>query len=64
MHGVSRDITVDGELDFSDPNEVRLVASWKVLLSDYDIDIPKAVFYELDNEQEIVINATLEPYAP
>lgn len=64
MHGVRRDITVDGELDFSDPNEVRLVASWKVLLSDYDIDIPKAVFYELDNEQEIVINATLVPYMP
>jgi polyisoprenoid-binding protein YceI len=64
MHGVSRDITVDGELDFSDPNEIQLVASWKVLLSDYDIEIPKAVFYELDNEQEIVINATLEPYTP
>lgn len=64
MHGVRRDITVDGELDFSDPNEILLVASWKVLLSDYDIDIPKAVFYELDNEQEIVINATLVPYAP
>jgi polyisoprenoid-binding protein YceI len=64
MHGVSRDITVDGELDFSDPNKVRLVASWNVLLSDYDIEIPKAVFYELDNEQEIVINATLVPYAP
>ncbi len=64
MHGIDQEITVDGELDFSDPEEVQLHASWTILLSDYDIDIPKAVFYELDNEQEIVLSATLRPSSP
>ena len=64
MHGIAQDITVDGELDFSDPDEVKLTASWIILLSDYDIEIPKAVFYELDNEQEIILSARLTPSLP
>lgn len=59
IHGVEREIEVAGTLLKVSEKELRLEASFEVLLSDYDIPLPKLVFYELAENQEIKLNATL-----
>lgn len=59
IHGVEKEIEVPGKLTAISKNELQLDASFKVLLSDYNIDIPKVVFYELAEEQEVTIKAIL-----
>jgi polyisoprenoid-binding protein YceI len=60
IHGVERDIEVPGKLTLVSENELKLEAQFKVLLSDYKIDIPTVVFYELSEEQVVTIKATLK----
>jgi polyisoprenoid-binding protein YceI len=60
IHGVERAISVPGKLTMLSDNEMKLEAEFKVLLSDYDIDIPTVVFYELSEEQVVSIKATLK----
>lgn len=58
IHGVQRDITVDGTLQFDD-NQVTLSATWEVKLEDYNIDRPRVIFYELSDTQVVTININL-----
>ncbi len=60
IHGVEREIEVPGTLKRTSQNELVLDATFNVLLNDYDIDIPRVVFYELAEEQEVSIKATLK----
>jgi polyisoprenoid-binding protein YceI len=60
IHGVEREIEVPGKLTMVSDNELRLEAKFKVLLSDYKIDIPTVVFYELSEEQVVTIQAVLK----
>jgi polyisoprenoid-binding protein YceI len=60
IHGIEREIEVPGTLKRTSENEMILDATFNVLLSDYDIDIPRVVFYELAEEQEVSIQATLK----
>lgn len=60
IHGVEKEIEVPGKLTAISKNELQLDASFKVLLGDYNIDIPKVVFYELAEEQEVTIKAILK----
>lgn len=60
IHGVERDINVSGKLTAVSVNEVKLDAQFKVLLSDYKIDIPKLVFYELAEEQTVTLSVNLK----
>jgi polyisoprenoid-binding protein YceI len=60
IHGVEREIDVPGKLSAISDTELQLEAEFKVLLSDYKIDIPKVVFYELADEQVVTIKATLK----
>ncbi|MCH6198389.1 YceI family protein [Aquiflexum sp. LQ15W] len=60
IHGVERDIEVPGKLTLVSDNELKLEAQFKVFLSDYKIDIPTVVFYELSEEQVVTIKATLK----
>lgn len=59
IHGVERVLEVPGKLTMVSDNELNLEAQFKVLLSDYNIDIPNVVFYELSEEQIVTIRATL-----
>ena len=61
IHGVERDITVKGNLLPQSNGSLVLEAKFTVLLSDYKIEIPKLVFYELAPEQEVTLKATLNP---
>ncbi|SMD45296.1 Polyisoprenoid-binding protein YceI [Aquiflexum balticum DSM 16537] len=60
IHGIEREIEVPGMLTLSDENSIQLDATFKILLSDYQISIPTIVFYELAEEQIITINAQLK----
>ncbi len=59
IHGVERSIEVPGKITFLSEDEIRLEAKFIVKLSDYKIDVPKVVFYELAEEQEVTINTIL-----
>ena len=63
VHGVEREQQVEGVL-IRIPGGLRLAAEWTVNLSDHDIDIPKVVFYELSETQQIRIAAEFGPYTP
>jgi polyisoprenoid-binding protein YceI len=60
IHGVEREIEVPGKLTAISDSEIQLEAKFTVLLSDYKIDIPKVVFYELAEEQVVTIKAILK----
>lgn len=60
IHGVEREIEVPGKLTMISDIEMKLEAQFKVLLSDYKIDIPTVVFYELSEIQVVTIKATLK----
>lgn len=61
IHGVERDVTVTGILKKLANGSLELKAEWIIALGDYNIEIPKLVFYELAPEQQVSIEATLNP---
>ena len=58
IHGVEREIRVEGTLEVTDAG-LLLNAGWSVKLADYNIDRPRVVFYELADEQRVTIRAEL-----
>lgn len=61
IHGVEREIVVVGALKKLPNGSLELKANWTVALNDYKIEIPKLVFYELAAEQQVSIEAILNP---
>jgi polyisoprenoid-binding protein YceI len=61
IHGIERQIEVKGTLIKNPKGEVELIAAFDILLSEYDIPVPKLVFYELAEKQEVTLKATLKP---
>lgn len=59
IHGVERQIEVSGSLTQLQNGKIELDATFIVLLSDYNIPLPKLVFYELAQEQQVTIKAIL-----
>ncbi|MEP0713204.1 YceI family protein [Algoriphagus sp.] len=61
IHGVERPVEIEGTLSKKSTGELELVATFDILLSDYDIPVPSLVFYELAEKQVVTIKATLQP---
>ncbi|RIW15549.1 YceI family protein [Algoriphagus lacus] len=61
LHGVERAVTVKGTLNPQANGSLLLEAKFSIVLSDYQIEIPKLVFYELAPEQQVSLKATLTP---
>lgn len=61
IHGVTRKIRAHGTIQKSG-TEIHLRASFSVELSDYNIDRPRVVFYELSETQRISIDIRMEQY--
>ncbi len=59
IHGIEREIEVPGFLTLAQNGRMELETSFSILLSDYEIPLPKLVFYELAQEQKVTINAIL-----
>lgn len=60
IHGVEREISVPGKVTAISENEIKLEAKFTILLSDYNIDIPKVVFYELAEDQVVTLSINLK----
>ena len=60
IHGVSREVTIDGILQMRD-NGLFVKANWVLQLEDYDIVPPSLLFVKVDQEQKIEIEALLKP---
>ncbi|MCC5907202.1 MAG: YceI family protein [Balneolaceae bacterium] len=58
IHGVTREITIEGTLQ-KQGGELHLTAEWILDLEDYDIEPPGILFYRVDEEQELRIEAIL-----
>lgn len=61
IHGVERQIEVKGTLSKNAKGELELEGGFNVFLSDYNIEIPKLVFYELAEKQVITFKALFKP---
>ena len=59
IHGVTQSIEVEGKLRKVN-NALQLEASWILNLQDYDIEPPGILFYRVDEEIEVRIEAELE----
>ncbi|HBX65734.1 MAG TPA: YceI family protein, partial [Balneolaceae bacterium] len=58
IHGVSREVTIDGTLQMT-PEGLMVTANWVLELEDYDIVPPSLLFVKVDQEQKIEIEALL-----
>ena len=61
IHGIERNVEITGNLQKTSSGNLELKAKFDILLGDYEIPLPKLVFYELAEKQEVSINATLKP---
>jgi len=61
VHGVTQQIRIEGELQKQD-GDLHLSAEWILLLEDYGIEPPGILFYRVTEEQEVRIEAVLQPY--
>ncbi|WP_436516071.1 YceI family protein [Ekhidna sp. To15] len=61
IHGVSKEMTITGDLDFS-KNSLKLSTVFNIKLEDHKIKIPKAVFYKIAEEVEVTANFEYAPY--
>jgi polyisoprenoid-binding protein YceI len=58
IHGVSKEITVQGKAKLTD-GKFGLVATWNVILQDYEITRPKFLFLKLSETQKVTLKAEL-----
>lgn len=61
IHGITQEVRIEGQLQ-RQGSELLLEAEWVLLLDDYDIDPPGILFYRVNEEQRIRIEAVLEPH--
>lgn len=59
VHGVTREITVDGTI-MPTKEGIRLEAKWDLKLDDYNIPIPEVLHYRLSNDLDVRIYIKLE----
>lgn len=63
IHGVTKDISVDGTMEISNEN-IQMNAVFMVKVAEYDIKIPKIVFYNIAEEVEVTIDFKYVPHEP
>ena len=61
LHGVVKEVEIDGKISF-DENTYKLVSTFNIKLEDYEIKIPKAVFYNIAEEVEVSVDIEYLPY--
>ena len=60
IHGVSNDLTVDGEINI-EKGSIGIKSKFPIALEDYKIKIPKVVFYNIAEVVEVTITFRYEP---
>lgn len=64
IHGVEKQVNIFGNITQINQSEIKVEAQFTIKMTDYKIDIPKLVFYELAETQEITINILLKRQSP
>ena len=60
IHGVTQERIIKCKLTVSN-HKILVTSNFALLLSDYDIPIPRVVYQKLANEVKVEVNATLGP---
>ncbi|SEJ56818.1 Polyisoprenoid-binding protein YceI [Cyclobacterium xiamenense] len=60
LHGKEKSMTITGTLTQLSASEILLETGFEVVLGDFDIEIPKLMFYELSETQTVTIQARLK----
>lgn len=60
INGITRKVRIQGTLQKTSQG-LQVSAGWTLELSDYDIEPPGILFYRVEEEQEITIEALLTP---
>lgn len=60
VHGVTQEMSIDGVIEPVEQG-LRVEANWTVRLDDHNIEPPGILFYRVDEEQDVSIEATLMP---
>lgn len=60
LHGVKKELSVTGTMDKTG-DRIEAKAVFTVLLEDYKIKIPRALFHNIAEEIEVTVNFTYEP---
>lgn len=61
IHGVSQEVSVTGEIDFSE-EKILIKTKFPVKVADYDIKIPSLVASKIAEEVEVSLDFTYVPY--
>jgi polyisoprenoid-binding protein YceI len=62
IHGVTHDVEVPGSVK-ENGSGLEMQAVFPIKVADYDIDIPKIVFYNIAEEVEVSVHFQYQPYA-
>jgi polyisoprenoid-binding protein YceI len=60
LHGQTKDVEADGKITVKD-GKLIAASKFKILMSEYDIDIPGSVAENMSDTINITVNCTLEP---
>jgi polyisoprenoid-binding protein YceI len=60
LHGVEKEVLLKGVVKKIDQNTLEIISDFEILLSDYKIEIPKVVFYELADIQKVRVQIQLK----
>jgi len=61
LHGVTKDVTMDGTLT-KKGNEILLDSKFKIKIADYNIKVPSAVVTNIAEVVDVTLVSTLEPH--
>ena len=58
VHGQSQEVTITGTAEVTSEG-IEILASWPIQLSDYQIPIPKVLYYRLSNDMILSLDAMM-----
>lgn len=61
MHGVTRDVTLDGTITKTG-DDIKLFSKFKVKVADYNIKVPSMYVQNIAEVVDVTFNTELEPY--
>jgi hypothetical protein len=61
LHGVTKDVTIDGTLTKSG-NDLKLYSKFKIKVADYNIKVPSMYVKNIAEVVDVTFNTVLEPY--
>lgn len=60
VHGTSQTLEIPGTMQF-EGKKLNVAASWELKLTNYNMEPPRVLFYSMNDQIEIRIEASLEP---